>query len=178
MRTFAGTHGTSAEKKRKIVESGRFTPGSGRAGQGAYFWRKSPSSRELAIAWARQCIAERRFRNEKTPKWAVIHVEIGCGKREYLDLENPDLTDRLDELRRAKGLDLESDEQLHANLRTELVTALQTELKTFFKVLSVKVAPPSREFAKDYSISLLGAPICYVVRDVACIKVTNFEEEP
>lgn len=167
-----GTHGTSAENAKAIRVSG-FKAGSGRNGSGVYFWAESAYSFNLAKAWFLQCHKEGKYGVESVG--AVIYVTIRVAENEILNLEEPDIANRISIIINSKGISYWTEKKL-AGLWDGFIKEMEAKIKCSFGVLVTRLAPPDDRYFK-YPIWLLGAPFCYVVRNRSCIKRDILIEE-
>jgi hypothetical protein len=169
-----GTHGTSAINAKVIREKG-FLVRSGRAGRGVYFWAESAYNRQLAIAWFQQCRAEGRYGAQK--EGAVIYAALKADEEEILNLEAPDIANRVSVAIHLRGTRYWTDPKVAA-LWDGFIKEMEKNVGRVFRVIVARLAPPSDRFC-SYPMRLLGAPFCYIVRilDSICeIKVEEIRE--
>lgn len=166
-----GTHGTSFENASSIKAKG-FIVGNGRAGRGVYFWAESAYSYHLARAWFLQGQCEGKY--GATKKGAVIYVAIKTAENEMLNLEDPDIANRISIIINSKGISYWTEGKL-ASLWDGFIKLMETNTKCNFKVLVTRLAPPREQYYK-YPLKLLGAPFCYIVRNTSCIEDILLQE--
>lgn len=174
MTVLEGTHGTSFSSAQKIRING-FSMGSGRGGKGVYFWRKGYYAENLANGWHEYKKSIGEFRRDKFPDCAVIFVELLVDPSEYLDMEGQSIKEALIALAEARKISDDLEEV--AALYDLFISECEKQFQIKYKVLELQVAPPPRKFIKDYRTRLVGWPICYAVRDVACISIVRVRRE-
>jgi hypothetical protein len=165
-----GTHGTSAANAKAIRERG-FLAGSGRAGHGVYFWAENAYSRQLAIAWFLQCRGEGRYGAERMG--AVIYATIRTDGDETLNLDSPEVANRISILINSRGIRYWTAPRLAA-LWDGFIKEMEASAGVVFRVLVTRLAPPGDQYC-TYPIRLLGAPFCYIVRILNCIENIDIE---
>ena len=172
MEHLEGSHGTSSHRADQIKKEG-FRVSTGRGGTGVYFWRKSAYYRELAIAWFKQEELEGRFSREPKSACAVIYVEMVVSPDQYLDLEDPDIKDKIDALSKQKNMNVNNSREI-ASLYDLFVGELEKELGAAIVVTIIRVAPP-KNFV-EYPIRMLGAPLCFITRDPSVPRISRIEK--
>lgn len=170
MITYKGSHGTSKNNVHNIWKKG-FIHKRGRGGTGVYFWLESRYYIKLAIGWFRFSKSKGWF-SENNPKCAVIIAEMKAEEREILDFQDDVLKDKIINLAEQKGIDLKNKRNL-SGLYDLFIKESEKELKTVFKIILLKAAPPPEDCCPDYPIMIMGAPLCCSVRDNSCIEIKN-----
>ena len=162
MMTLVGSHGTTASKYENVKKFGWHT-GKGRGGTAAYFWKKSNRYLELAKAWYTQSRTEGRYDGDTDARCRILIVEIECEEYEYYDtLGDSEFKDTIDRFATEKKLSYETTRQI-STLMDLFIDELEKEEGVSYKVISMEVAPPSKNYI-NYPIVLLGAPVCYACK--------------
>ncbi len=174
MEELEGSHGTSSHRA-KLIEKKGFIASTGRGGTGIYFWRKSDYYRDLAVAWFKQQESEGTFLKEPKSLCAVIYVRMHVDSDQIIDLEDAEVKDEIDALSREKGIDM-SDPREIASLYDYYVSEVENELGKRIVVTVARVAPPKN--CPEYPIIMLGAPLCFIVRDKNVPRILKIETLP
>ncbi len=172
LKTYEGSHGTSKSRAEKITKQG-FIPGLGRAGSGIYFWHKSRYFITLAKKWHYQCSNKHHYDNDENKSCVVIIVELQADEDAILDMENPDMKDRIAELAEVKQIPLKNRHKIAA-LHDLFIKRMESALKTTFAIILIRVAPPDRVYYPEYPIDIMGAPLCCVARNNDCVTIKRF----
>lgn len=165
-----GSHGTTESRYMAITHRG-FQLTQGRAGKGVYLWRQSRHYTRLAVCWYKQQRKRGVYDQDSNPAGVVIIAVVNLDEDEYLDLEDPATKDAIAELAERRGINAFDANEI-AGLHDLFISRMEQKLGKAFAVISVRVAPPQN---CDYSIRLLGAPVTYIVRDPARIKLDSVE---
>lgn len=174
MREFEGSHGTSRSRAYKIQKVG-FTGSTGRGGSGIYFWCHGRYNTMLAIGWDKFQCKKKVFVQDKDPLVAVIIAKLEDEDYKVLDMENIKFKERIDQLADDMDIDKNKDADIAA-IYDLFIEDLELKSNSRFSILLLKVAPPPINYCPEYSIKILGAPLCCVVRDQACIKILRITE--
>lgn len=177
-----GTHGTCVSRANLIKTNGFSGSSQGKRGTGAYFWGYTRDAlhdyvRELAIAWWRYALEKPRYyQKELDQRCCVIYVHLTSDPLDVLDFENQQLRDRFFEYchkvhPRLTG----SEEEKTSTIYDMFISDIERKLERTFKIVHVKVQQPSKT-RKMLPLDITGQPSCYVVKDLSCISVVNFEE--
>jgi hypothetical protein len=169
LKTYEGSHGTSKSRAEKINKQG-FILGTGRAGSGIYFWHKSHHYIPLAKGWYSQCCDKHLYDTDENKGCVVIVVELQAPEDAILDMENPEMKDRIAALAEARKIDATKFRRISA-LYDFFIKRMEVELKSTFAILLIRVAPPDRAYYPEYPISIIGAPLCCVARNNGCITI-------
>lgn len=167
---YTGSHGTSLNRYRKILGSG-FSLGSGRAGNGIYFWVESYLYLELAKAWFKYKNATGEYNDERKPECVVLIAEIKTNDTEYLDLEDMNFKNYIYQLGLEQKIDFYNAKDV-ARLHNLFITKMEQKLGHLIKMLTIRVAPP-RDY--KYPIMAIGAPLCCVARTQDCVTVKDYK---
>ncbi|MGL0953252.1 hypothetical protein [Vibrio vulnificus] len=177
-----GTHGTCVSRANLIKDNGFSGSTHGRRGSGAYFWGYTRDvlqeyARELARAWWRYALEKPKYyQKEKDQGCCVIYVTLETNSTDVLDFENQELRDHFFEychktLPRLEG----SDEEKMSTIYDMFINEIEEKLEKRFKIVHVKVQQPPKT-KKVLPLDITGQPSCYVVKDLSCISVDDFEE--
>ncbi len=167
-----GTHGTIKSYAENIVKSG-FNIRTGRGGTGAYFWRKNDYSIILAKGWYEFYLKKNKYDNENDKSFAYIEVKIDVNEQNFLDLEMPELKDRIANITFTRKLDRKTSDSDIAALFDYFIKRLEEEMSSKFYVWQLRVNAPSENYDNKYPINILGNPICYVVNNNDLITILN-----
>lgn len=178
-----GTHGTCVSRANLIRQNHFCSSSAGLRGAGVYFWGYTSVSlrdyaRELAISWWRFAHNKQgNYSKEKDKKCCVVYVSLNTQGLDVLDLENQEVRDTFIEYcqRVSPHIICEDDREKTSRLYDMFVDELEEKLERNFKVVHVKVQRP-RKTQGILSLDITGQPSCYVVKDVSCIQVDEFEE--
>lgn len=166
---YTGSHGTSHALCNRIITDG-FSLGSGRAGNGVYFWVKSALYIQLARDWF-QFRKRGNAYQETKPECALILADIKTDDKEYIDFEDVKIKDQVYNLGMHHQINMD-DESAIENLYNLYILRIEKRLGYKIKMLTVRVAPPG---GSNYPLKAIGAPLCCVARTVDCIKIMNHE---
>jgi hypothetical protein len=166
-----GAHGTTKSRADEIQENG-FKLGSGRAGNGVYFWHKSRYYSILAKGWHKQCFYKHKYDKDFDKNCVIIFAQLEADENSVLDMESPYLKDRISELAEAQKVSFTDNNKI-SKLYDAFIKIMEAELQTTFKFVLIRVAPPERACCPDYPLNIIGAPLCCVVRDNTCITITK-----
>lgn len=177
-----GTHGTCVSRANSIKDNGFSGSANGKRGAGAYFWGYTNDGlrgyvRELAISWWRYALEKpRSYHKEKDQRCCVIYVTLDAKNSEILDLEKQVLRDIFFDYCNKTLPRLEGDPEKNIPVVYDMfVGDIERKLKKKFKIVHVKVQQP-RNTKKLLPLDITGQPSCYVVKDLACIGIDDFEE--
>ncbi len=174
MFSIEGSHGTCISRAKAIQNQG-FQYRSGRVGGGAYFWCQEKYNKLLALAWYKQQLAGKIYKNDDDPLPAIVFADLHCNDSELLDLEKDrDLKFRIDQLADDFSIDKNNKEDLAA-VHDLFIECLESEREIKCSILLVKVAMPRGLSKNDYPIVILGAPFCAVVRNLQCIRILRID---
>ena len=165
-----GTHGTIEDSARKIICS-NFYLGQGRVGTGVYFWRKNEYSVTLAKGWYEFYLKKNKYDKIVNKNFAYIDVKININEENFLDLELPELKDKIANITFAKNFDRKTSDEDITALYDYFIKRLEEELKTKFYVWQVRVNAPYT--TNEYPLQILGNPICYVVNNNDLITILS-----
>ncbi len=169
MITIEGSHGTSVSRAQLVQKNG-FRQGTGKGGTGVYFWL-GPYYIELAVGWYKFLASKNRFSNDENPSCAVIIALIKADESEVLNLEEEVLKNEIAAVVKKQGIDPRNKNAV-AKLYDSFIMRLEQKLQVKFKAVKVRVGIPL-EFLKDYPISIIGAPLCCIAREIGCITINE-----
>lgn len=170
--TLQGTHGTSASRA-KSIETHGFKKGKGRLGKGVYFWSFSPYAEYLAKSWWEFFSSQGRYNADGNKKCAIIWAQFRIKEDEFLDLDDKEIKNSLAELCRKEKIGCSIENRELAATIVCFVSKIEEKLGQKFKILESTISTPPKDFVKEYPLSVLGAPSCYVIFDPACIFLTK-----
>lgn len=169
---YKGIHGTCRSISKSIENMG-FTISRGRGGNGVYFWRDNQYSMMLAKCWYQQRLKEGRYLGESDMTYAGIRVQIDIPEDRFVDLELPEIKDRIGEITISKGIDSSVGSKEIAALIDYFISKVEEKIGNSILMIMLRVAPPKD--CNKYPFQVLGAPLSYVVRDSAVITILNIE---
>lgn len=179
-----GSHGTCVSRAEEIKRKS-FRSSLGIKGGGVYFWAYSSNeslAKALAIGWWEKCNKDKVYAKESNTGCAVLGVSLAVEEVDCLDFESLEVREAfvsfcksiIDRLQCKKG---ERKEDKEAAAYDFFVKKIEEVSGKQIKVVKVKVPPPNK-INYPLSIAYLGSPLCYVVKDVDCIKnVRSMEVE-
>lgn len=171
-----GSHGTCVSRAEEIKKkSFRLNPGI--KGDGVYFWAYSSNeslAKALAIGWWEKCNKDKVYAKESNTDCAVLGVSLVVEEAYCLNFEDLSVRESfinfcasiLSRLEAKKGEKKEDKEAVAYDLFVKKIEEVSGKQ---IKVVKVKVPPP-KKLNYPLSIAYLGSPLCYVVKDVDCIK--------
>ncbi len=165
-----GTHGTIKGNIENISKS-NFYLNKGRGGTGTYFWRKNDYSILLAKGWHDFYVNKNKYDKEIDNDFAYIEVKIDVDEQNFLDLELPELKDKIANITIANKLDRKTNDDDIAALFDCFIKRLEEELNIRFYVWQLRVNAPYN--LNDYPVNILGNPICYVVNNNELITIES-----
>ncbi len=168
--TLFGTHGTTESNAKDIIKS-NFYLNKGRGGTGIYFWRKNNYSYLLAKGWYEFYLKKNRYDNNGDNSFSYIEVKIDVDEQNFLDLELPELKDKIADITFARNLDRKTNDEDIAALFDYFIKRLEEELNVKFYVWQLRVNAPYNLI--DYPVNIIGNPICYVVNNNKIITIMN-----
>lgn len=170
------THGTTKSRADNIIKN-KFEPRQGRAGTGVYFWRKNAYSVILANGWYSFYLNKNYYNDDIDKRFVYLNVKIDVNEDNFLDLEDPELKDRLSKIAIEQNLDRNTKEDIIIGLFDHFISNLEKELKIEFYVWQIRVNAPYD--CKEYPLSFLGNPLCYVAKNVDLITIVEcfFKED-
>jgi hypothetical protein len=150
------------------IENGRLN----RVGPGAYFWKRSPYSSYLAKNWHSFSLKRGAYTGQSDLLCEVIGCRFDVEEGDILDFESSPNREIFEaayysehHFKTLKGKELNTFFEV---LVQKIEARLAVRIPGFtFKVLIKRLAPPPC----DYPISVLGAPTCYIARDVSCMRI-------
>lgn len=164
-----GKHGTTRTRANNIRDIG-FLLNDGIRGFGVYFWRENAYFRDLAIAWFVNARNLNNYKDDPDRRCAVISAAIVVGDDEWLDLNDPDVEDRILDICKKNDY---VDTMYASKLYEEYYELVQEEMGAKIKLVQARVMPPKS--AKNWLRQAIGPAICYIVRDRTCITINNIE---
>lgn len=167
------THGTCRSRAIAIAKVGFLTEASGRGGKGAYFWSGS-YARVLAIGWYRQILAQGRLATESDSSGVVIYVIVEVDEADYLDFEDEDVKAGFARFIQKSGLNDETSAGRKAAAHDLFIKELEQELQVF-KVIRMYLPAPGNNYCPEYPRTLMGTPVCYIVRSLDCVRIDRME---
>jgi hypothetical protein len=178
MEIVQGSHGTCRSFAKQIKSSGKFKFGSGIRGTGAYFWRNSPFYLKLAKSWYEKANHDGQYVRELERNCEILNVKIECPKKEYLNLQDTDVKDRLDLYLHRLG-DRVRDNKGIARAYDLFFKEVERDSGAVIKLIRTDVTTPGREYCDSYyNIRLLGNPPCLITRcDAIISKIDVLSEQ-
>lgn len=164
-----GTHGTTKTRYNKICSEPFNCHKEGDRGTGAYFWKDSPYSEDLAIAWYLSRMMSGIYSADIDKMCTVITACLSLHEDEFLNFESDEIKNSLLELIKAKGI---SDNRTNgAYLYDLFIELIEHKLGNPIKVFRVNVYPPKKP--RCYPGQLAGQAGCYVARTPECININE-----
>ena len=170
-----GSHGTTTSRADSIRRFG-WLWGKGRGGAGIYFWKECKYYIILAVGWYKQCLAEGRYAKDSDSRCSIIIAELCAQDTETLDLDNRTLKERIHELAKKQGVDTFNTIEI-SGIYDLFVSELEKEMKVKYKIMTIEVASPKRQYCPEYSTLTLGFPICCIARDAKCININEIKTD-
>ena len=181
-----GTHGTCSSNADSIKINGFRYSNIGLRGGGVYFWgytldELETYARELAIAWWR--FAKKRGDYAKVTKQncSVIFAYLNVDSQDMLDFENQQVREKFvvysqKIYERIKEKDKhETDSTIISVIYDMFISDIEKTIGKTFSMIHVKIPAPNT-YKKALPIDLTGQPSCYVIKNLKCIEITQFEE--
>jgi hypothetical protein len=112
---------------------------------------------------------------EETEKgYCGLKCSMTLFENEYLDLDSPMFRDSIltTYVRTFPGR-ARVDTAAMSGFYDAFIKDVEKSMKTTFKVIAKRLAPPPSEHCPGYPYLVAGDPPCYVARDVSCISVLN-----
>jgi hypothetical protein len=144
-------------------------------GPGVYLWKKCRNWTILAKGWYLQARDWGRYRRDSDPQGAVIYAIARVPEDRYIDLNDQEAVDAIDELADQTHIDKADKNQISA-VYARFISEVESKLGNSIDVYETEVAPPNSNFCPDYSTKLLGLPKCYCVRDPKVVFVSDTQE--
>ena len=141
---YRGSHSTSFDRARKIQSCGfSITRGScSRKGTGIYFWAESRRYIQLASAWYTQKLKRGDFDTDKDLRGMVIIAVVEATEDGYLDLEDQQTIDALDEFIEKKRIDVSTWKNISEAIDLFVETA-EEEIGISIVLVGICISPPS-----------------------------------
>ena len=144
-------------------------------GRGVYLWKKCRNWTILAEGWYSQAKSWGRYDRDSDPRGVVLYAIARVPEDHYIDLNEQEAVDAIDELADQSHIDKTDRDQIAA-VYARYISELETKLGSPIDVYETEVSPPKSTFCPDYSTRLLGLPKCYCVRKPEVIIVSDIQE--
>lgn len=179
-----GTHGTCHSFAELINKEGFKISGSAMRGAGVYFWSYTSDDmedyvRDLAVKWWLYQKKKGSYSKAKNKNCCVIYASFKVGSDQSFDLENQVVREKF-----IKFSEIAYHKKISEGKATSVaisevydmfINDVEKKLKRNFSLIHVKIQQP-KGFKTSLPLDIRGQPFCYVVKDVSCISVENFEE--
>jgi len=176
-----GIHGTCSSYADSIRANGFRYSHVGLRGRGVYFWGYTLDDleaygRELAIAWWRFAKQRGDYAKATKQNCSVIFTDLTVESQDILDFEDQQVREKFVVYSQKvyERIEGKSQEEKISTIYDLFVGEVENTIGKTFSMIHVKVQAP-KTYKKLLPIDLTGQPSCYVIKNLASIKINKFE---